>query len=106
MGIDTTAWLAYGIQIPNTHAEDLEAKLKDTVGVGYLHAGPYDREKTYLVTACHSADLGTPKTVDLGDAYTDGDPTGRWDAMLGHAVEKVGAGRLTHPGWLLIAAQS
>lgn len=107
MGISTSAYLIYGVQIADTHAEDLEEKLTgQTVGVGYLHAGPYDREKTYLTVAFHEADLGEPKTLDLGDAYVDGNPEGRWDSMLDHAISKVGATQLTQPGWLLIAGQS
>lgn len=107
MSIDTSAYLIYGVQITNTHAEDLEEALKgNTVGVGYLHAGPYDRERTYLTTAFYDADLGSPAELDLSSAYADGDQTGRWDSMLDHAIGKVGANRLTQPGWLLIAAQS
>lgn len=107
MSIDTNAYLIYGVQIADTHSDDLEEALSgQTVGVGYLHAGSYDREKTYLTVAFHEAELGEPSSIDLGDAYTDGDPTGRWNSMLDHAVGKVGVAQLTQPGWILIAGQN
>lgn len=107
MSIGTSAYLIYGVQITRTHAEDLEDALKDnTVGVSYLHAGPYDQDNTYLTTAFYEAELRGNEALDLGALYADGDPAGKWNSALAHAVEKVGRGQLTQPGWILIAAQS
>lgn len=104
MGMWTTAYLAYGIEIPYTSEDAIEEKLSgQTVGVSYLNAGHYDHDKTYLVTACFDAELGKPSEVDLGEHYADGDPTGRWNQMLDHAVGKVGVEPIGEPGWLLIA---
>ena len=104
MGFWTSAYLAYGIEIPDTDEDTLDAKLHgQTVGVGHLNAGGYDTDKTYLTTYCESADLGKPETLDLGTHYADGNPEGRWNGMLAHAAEKVGVEPLGAPGWLLIA---
>lgn len=102
MGFWTSAYLAYGIEIPDTAPDALEGHLKgETVGVSYLQAGGYD--KTFLTTACESADLGKPAALDLAAHYIDGNPEGRWNDMLAHAVEKVGVEPIGEPGWLLIA---
>jgi hypothetical protein len=104
MGFWTSAYLAYGIEIPSTDPDALEGHLKgETVGVGYLHAGGYDNDRTFLTAVCESADLGKPQALDLGAHYTDGNPEGRWNDMLAHAAEKVGVEPVGEPGWLLIA---
>jgi hypothetical protein len=104
MGFWTSAYLAYGIEIPDTNEETLEERLGgETVGVSYLRAGAYDTNKTYLTACCESADLGDPENLDLAAHYTDGNPEGRWNDMLAHAVEKVGLESIGEPGWLLIA---
>lgn len=104
MGFWTSAYLAYGIEIPDTDVDTIEERLGDeTVGVGYLRAGGYDNDKTFLTTACESADLGKPESLDLAAHYIDANPEGRWNDMLAHAAEKVGVEPLGEPGWLLIA---
>jgi hypothetical protein len=104
MGMWTSAYLAYGIEIPHTDEDTIDAKLNGTtVGVSHLNAGDYDHDKTYLVTACEDAELGTPATLDLGAHYTDDNPEGRWNQMLDHAVGVLGVTPLGEPGWLLIA---
>ena len=53
MGMYHSTYFAYGFQIPDTRSDVLEPALKDLPGdirVGYLHAGDYDRDLTFLVT--------------------------------------------------------
>lgn len=104
MGMWTTAYLAYAIEIPRTDEDVIDEKLSGhTVGVGHLSAGGFDHDKTYLVTACEDAELGKPTGVDLGAHYTDDNPEGRWNQMLDHAAGVLGVEPLGEPGWLLIA---
>lgn len=107
MSIDNAAHLIYGVQIASRYADDVAAALDGkTVGVNAINAGPYDHGKTYLITASYEADLGEPQDVDLTSLFADGDPTGKWDSMLNHAIEMLQLRRLTAPGWILIAAQT
>ncbi|MCX5197196.1 hypothetical protein OOK31_25415 [Streptomyces sp. NBC_00249] len=103
MSIWTTAYLAYGQQIPDTDTDVLDAVLgRLDGGVGHLSAGAYDRERLYLVTGCHSAELGTPETVEVPrveDAYHV------WDEELRTALAALGIEEQPF-AWHLIAAQS
>jgi hypothetical protein len=104
MGDSTTAYLAYGMKIPNLDSDTIEQALNgNTNGAGYLTAGPYDRDSTYLVTAFHEAELGAPTTPDLASHYADGDPTCRWNNALDHAAGLLGLADHEEPAWHLIA---
>jgi hypothetical protein len=104
MGFWTSAYLAYGIEIPHTDTDTLDEKLHgNTTGISYLNAGDYDVDKTFLVTACYDAVLGKPAAANISEHYADGNPEGRWNQMLDHAVGVIGVEVDGEPGWLLIA---
>jgi len=103
MGMYHSTYFAYGFQLPDTDSEALEAALKDqpdTHRVGYLHAGGYDRDMTFLVTECESADLGefaviTPESFQRYEVPA-------WNKALHEAAVKLGHADHPQPGWLLV----
>jgi hypothetical protein len=110
MGYYPSAWLAYGIQTPDTNSDQLEdalTPLKDQQRgdkadhVGYLHAGRYDNEDTYLVTAATEAEIGSSVVVApnraTAEQYAD------WDHNLAAAARALGITDPIEPSWLLIA---
>jgi len=103
MGMYHSSYLAYGFQIPDTDPEELEEALKgqrDTHRVGYLHAGDYDRDKTFLTTECHSVDLGDFKVITADSFQRYEIPA--WNAALHEAAVKLGHSEHPEPGWLLV----
>ncbi|MFJ4682002.1 hypothetical protein [Streptomyces sp. NPDC088789] len=103
MGMHHSAYLAYGFQIPDTDPDAVEEALKDqpeNTRVGYVHAGDYDRDKTYLVTEFHDVDLGDHKVITPESFQRYEIPA--WNAALHEAAVKLGHGDHPHPGWLLI----
>ncbi|MFF5445442.1 hypothetical protein [Streptomyces sp. NPDC012888] len=103
MSIWTAAYLAYGLEIPTRDTDELDEILGRLDGdVGHLEAGPYDRDRLYLVTACHDADLGAPETVDVPH-----DPAvyGAWDEQLRTALAVLDLPTGQAFTWHLIANQ-
>ena len=63
MGMYHSTYFAYGMQIPDVDPEQIE----DTdlgEGIGYLLAGDYDRDMTFLTTQCKEVDLGEQTVID------------------------------------------
>ena len=104
MGIFHSAYLAYGIQIPDTPEDELDAKIPGGTEVGHLRAGAYDREMTFLVTECSEADLGEACTVNPDRATPDQYVT--WDRDLRAAAKALSLTDIPEPTWLLIPAAS
>jgi len=102
MRLYSTAYLAYGIQIPDTDPDRLEEALRDIEGIGYLNAGRFGDERTYLTTECHSVDAGeylglAPETV------ANRPEQAAWDAALKAAAEALGRTDTPEAGWFLTA---
>ncbi|MGW0577324.1 hypothetical protein ACWD25_15405 [Streptomyces sp. NPDC002920] len=105
--MDQSAWLAYGMRIPDTSSDRLEDVLSGLATrdqgedyVGYLRAGRYDDERTYLVTRSFEADLGDglkvqPETA-TAEQYSD------WNHHLGEACRALGITEVPDASWLLI----
>lgn len=107
MGMYQSAYLAYGIQIPDTEPDRLEEALaplktrtKGDDYVGYLHAGRYDREDTYLVTKTFEADLGEGLAVQPEQTP---EQYAAWNEHLGEAARALGLTEVPAASWLLIA---
>jgi len=107
MGYYTSAWLAYGIQIPDTAPDRLEEALstlttrdKGDDSVGYLNAGRYDDERTYLVTKTFEADLGNGLAVQPEQVTPQQYLT--WNAHLAEAACALGVTEAPPASWLLI----
>jgi hypothetical protein len=103
MAIWTTAYLAYGLEIPTRDTDELDRTLGPLNSeVGHLEAGPYDRDRLYLVTACHSADLGEPETLDIPHNEAQ---YRTWDDQLRTALTALGLPTDQPFTWHLIANQ-
>jgi hypothetical protein len=101
MGYYTSAFLAYGIQIPDKDEDELDRGIPGGTEVGHLRAGRYDREDTYLVTKCTEADLGNSVVVDPHRATAE--QYEAWDRDLRAAAGALGVDEIPEPAWLLIA---
>jgi hypothetical protein len=103
MGMFHSAYLAYGVRIPDTSEDDLDAALRGTQGVSHLHAGGYDRDATYLVAddTCTNAALGKPQRIE--PAAVDPAQCEAWNTQLAAAMKAVGFTPTVPPAWLLIA---
>ncbi|MFB6805426.1 hypothetical protein [Streptomyces sp. NPDC056387] len=102
MRLYSTAYLAYGIQIPDTDIDRLEEVLQGIDGVGYLTAGRFGDERTYLTTECYSADAGeyrafAPETLERRPEQA------AWDASLKAAAEALGRTEAVMPRWFITA---
>jgi hypothetical protein len=100
MGYFTSAYLAYGIQIPDTDEDTLDRGIPGGTEVGHLRAGKYDAEMTFLVTECTEADLGDAETVSPQQATPEQYAT--WDRDLKAATVVLGVVAYGEPSWLLI----
>ncbi len=107
MSLYHSAYFAYGVQIPDTSSDRLEAALaplatrqKGDDHVGYLHAGKYDDDRTYLVTRCEEADLGKARQVHpeqtTAEQYAD------WNHNLAEAIRALGLTDVPEPSWLVV----
>jgi hypothetical protein len=104
MGIYTSAYVAYGVQIPDTDSETLEDATFPE-GVGYLHAGGYDRNLTFLVTYCEAADLGDTHRFNPREV-TD-EQYAAWDESLRVTAYAMEIGATLHePCWFVVPDQS
>jgi hypothetical protein len=104
MGMYHSAFLAYGFQIPDTDEEEMDRKIPSGTDVGHLRAGAYDREMTFLVTACDDADLGKAETVTPQDTTPEQYET--WNADLKAAAAALSISDTPVPSWLLIPDMS
>lgn len=121
MGYYTTAYVAYGVQIPinpyhrNEQGDCASDQVDDALSVptvkeacpdvGHLTAGNVDQDSFFLVTGFHEAgyeaqSLGTlPRAEEVG-----------WDRQIHHLIEVMGWGGLIDgaydPGWFVVADQS
>lgn len=103
MGMYHATYFGYGFRIPDTEPEVLEAALRDqpeTRRVGYLHAGGYDRDMTFLVTECHAVDLGDFEVITHGSFTRCEVPA--WNTALHEIAVKLGHPAHPEPGWLLV----
>ncbi|MCP9205543.1 hypothetical protein [Streptomyces cucumeris] len=109
MGFHHSTYFAYGIQIPDNGApwqmaERLEAelpKLKDQCpDVGFLQAGNYDDDMTFLTTRCDEVGLGEFKTVTPQTAT--GEQLASWNGQLVAAAAALGIADPAVPGWIVV----
>lgn len=103
MGFFTSAFLAYGIQIPDKDEEELDRGINGMpkrTDVGHLRAGKYDHEMTFLVTECKEADLGEACAVEPERATLEQYET--WNRDLRATAKALGVEDPPEPTWLLI----
>lgn len=110
MGFSHSTYFAYGLKIPTNGtpwqaAEHLETelpKIKDHCpDVGFLQAGHYDDDMTFLVTTSKEVELGQYGRANLATA----EQCGEWNTQLAFAVQALGysdSPDLATPGWLCI----
>lgn len=103
MGMYHSAYFAYGFQIPDVDPVQLE-EADFPEGVGYLLAGSYDRDMTFLTTECKEADLGSYEQV-TPQAASD-EQRAEWDQALRTAAVRVGVTPQSEPGWFLVPDMS
>jgi hypothetical protein len=99
MGMYHSTYFAYGVQIPDVDPEQIE-ETDLGEGIGYLLAGDYDRDMTFLTTQCKEVDLGeyahvTPNTV------TD-EQRAIWNVALRKAATRLGIEPKSEPGWFVV----
>lgn len=99
MGMYHSTYFAYGIQIPDTRSDVIE-ETELGEGVGYLKAGNYDADMTFLVTECNEVSLGNFETV-TPQSFTRYERTA-WDTALRIAAEQLGVTPKTEPGWITV----
>lgn len=104
MGFFHSAHFAYGFQIPDTDSGRLEEGVPSGTDVGFLNAGAYDREKTYLVTKHTEVDLGGYGTVRPQDVTAE--QYASWNEQLTAAATALGVTPVAEPGWIVIPAIS
>ena len=103
MGMYHSTYFAYGFQIPDTGGETLEEALKNLPGdtrVGYLYAGDYDRDRTFLTTHCTEVNLGDhrkvkPETFQAPEIEA-------WNRALAEAAARLGVHTGFEPGWFVV----
>ncbi len=105
MGMYHSTYFAYGVHIPDMRG-DIEELLQtaratiDAPDVGYLSAGNYDRDMTFLVTECEEVALGKFETVtpqvESAARYAE------WNRQLQAAAAALGVKPLTGPAWIVV----
>lgn len=120
MSIDHTAVLLYGFQIPypetdpddshHTHMDRVihglglsRRILGDGEGVGYAEVGPWDRDRLYVCTAYHSAEVREVQAVTLSQ---DAEQYARWDGRLHAVARALGVKEHPTPEWRLLVDES
>lgn len=99
MGMYHSTYFAYGFQIPDTDSDLLEEALAGSP-VGYLHAGDYDRDRTFLTTHCTEVDLGDHRKVKP-EAFAKPEIEA-WNAALTEAAARLGVLTGFEPGWFVV----
>lgn len=109
MSIWFTAYAAYGFPLPDefTDEEAIGQQITElewrAEGVGTLSAGPYDRNRLYLVTECVEADLNDgAEPIPLKPV----DPNWNHALLAVAAAMRLDLAALPAPCWLLIPDQS
>jgi hypothetical protein len=109
MGFSRSTYFAYGIRIPDTGApwemaERLEAELPkhkaQCPDVGFLQAGNYDADMTFLVTESEEVEFGEFKTVTPQTATHE--QYQAWNAQLRASATALGVVDIPEPGWLVV----
>ncbi|MFC8704135.1 hypothetical protein ACFUIV_18365 [Streptomyces anulatus] len=103
MGMYHSTYFAYGFQIPDTDPGVLE----DTnlgEGVGFLQAGNYDRDRTFLVTQCTEVRLGDHRKVKP-ESFQAAEIE-KWNAALTEAAARLGVLTGFEPGWIVVPDMS
>ena len=100
MGMYHSTYFAYGFQIPDTDSDTLEEALKDVAGVGYLHAGNYDRDMTFLTTECTEVSLGDHRKVKPESFVQP--VIDEWNTALAEAAARLGVTSGFEPGWFVV----
>lgn len=100
MGMYHSTYFAYGFQIPDTDSGTLEDALKDVAGVGYLKAGDYDRDMTFLTTECTEVSLGSHRKVKP-ESFTQ-PVIDEWNKALTEAAARLGVTSGFEPGWFVV----
>lgn len=103
MGFFHSAYLTYGVRIPDTDEDTLDHALYEVKGVNHLSAGGYDRDATYLVAedTTTNAELGKPERIEAVRFHPA--QHAEWDANLSAACAALGVTPEQPPAWLLIA---
>jgi hypothetical protein len=99
MGMHHSTYFAYGFEIPTTSTDKLDAALADGP-VGYLHAGDYDRDMTFLVTSCTEVKLGDHRKVKP-ESFTKPEIE-EWNQALAAAAARLGVHAGYEPGWFVV----
>lgn len=107
MGMSHSTYFAYGFQIADVHPNDTEAldtqlrqyNAQHTTAVGYLQAGDYDRDMTFLVAHCTEVSLGSFRTV-TPQAFAS-DQCEAWNRDLKAAAKSLGIVP-REPGWIAV----
>ncbi|MFG2412322.1 hypothetical protein [Streptomyces goshikiensis] len=102
MRLYSTAYLAYGIQIPDTDSDTVEEALRTIDGVGYLTAGRFGDDRTYLTTECYSTDAGEYR-IFAPETLASRPEQAAWDAALKAAAEALGHTDAVSPRWFITA---
>ena len=107
MGMYHSTYFAYGFQIPDTHPgalEDLDDQLRQHNeqhggDVGYLNAGNYDQDMTFLVT--HSTEVSLGKFEHVTPQTYSAEQYEAWNRELKAAAKALGV-VTREPGWLVV----
>ncbi|MFG3173692.1 hypothetical protein ACGFZC_01310 [[Kitasatospora] papulosa] len=107
MGMYHSTYFAYGFQIPDVDpndSEDLDTQLRaynaqHVTNVGYLTAGDYDRDMTFLTTHCTEISLGKFETV-TPQTFND-DQYEQWNRDLKAVAASLGVVP-REPGWIVV----
>lgn len=121
MGYSTSAYVAYGVQVPvnpyrydsndRNPGEQVDQALQvPTVkaacpDVGHLSAGKYDQHNFFLVTKCEEAGYEAAFVQDMA-ASTEGQEL-IWDQQIMRLLEVMGWGGLSDSftiGWFVVAS--
>lgn len=112
MGFSHSTYLAYGVRIEDTPSWVMEEKKLNehppaegeremsNDRVGFLHAGDYDEDMTFLVTYCESVNLGSYYRVP--DPLDDAAKRALWDENIAWAVKHNGFLPAGEPVWFVV----
>lgn len=120
MGISTSAYFFFGVRVPReqhdedhvwAEAERLDRMVMPVDEVGYITAGPYDRDELFL---CFVPSAGPMRhaEVSYGEFRTvnpqnvDAETTARWTRLIRQAADSAGYKDLDEPGWTVVVDQS
>lgn len=109
MGMYYSTYFAFGVQVAaNAYESDLLRRLEEVedidrlctdLGVNYLLAGDYDRDRLFLTTHCEKVDWGEVKRVD---PFSLGHQEGEWRERLFQAADRLGISLDEEPAWFVV----